>query len=71
VLPGPRTPPAPPDDSERTQSFDTQGVPPGYVNIHTPLASTRFFNLDTYAKDRLRDQDCIPDLLIDEGLSTG
>jgi len=69
--PRPGTPPAPPDDSEITQSSETEGVPPGYVYIHTPLPSTRYFNLDQYAKDRMRDTDFIPDLLTDEGPSTG
>jgi len=67
----PRTPPAPPDDSERTQSSETDGVPPGYVYIHTPLRSARFINLDPYAKDYMRNNDFIPDLLTDEGLSAG
>jgi len=69
--PRPGTPSAPPDDSERTQPSETEGVPPGYVYIHTPHPSTRFFNLDPYAKDRLRDKDFIPVLLTDEGPSTG
>jgi len=67
----PGTPPAPPDDGERTQSSATEGVPPGYVYIHTPLPSARFFNPDPYAKDHMRDKDFIPDLLTDEGPSTG
>ena len=67
----PGTPPAPPDDSERTQSSETEGVPPGNVYIHTPFPSTRFLNHDPYAKDHMRDKDLIPDLLTDEGPSTG
>jgi len=69
--PRPRTPPAPPDDSERTQSSGTEGVPPGYLYIHTPLPSARFFNLDSYTKNRMHNKDFIPDLLTDEGPSTG
>ena len=38
--PRPGTPPAPPDDSEGNQSAETEGEPPGYVYIHTPLPST-------------------------------
>jgi len=64
-------PPAPPDDIERTQSPTTEGVPPGYVYVHTPLPCARLFNLDWYAKDRMHDKDFIPDLLTDEGPSTG
>jgi len=62
---------APPGDSERSQSSETGGVPPGYVYIYTSLPSTQSFNLDPYAKDRKRDKDFIPDLLTDEGPSTG
>jgi len=69
--PRPGTPPAPPDDGERTQSSETEGVPPRYVYIHTPLATARFFNVDLYCKDRMCDKNSIPDLLRDEGPSTG
>jgi len=41
------------------------------VSIHTPLPSAQFFNLDEYAKDHKRDEDFNPDLLTDEGTSTG
>jgi len=66
----PGKPLAPPDNSDRTQSPETEGVPPGYLYIHTPLPSARFSNPVPYAKDRMRDKDCIPDLLTDEGPST-
>jgi len=64
-------PPAPPDDSEITQSSETQGVSPRYVYIHSPLPCARFFNLDSYGKDLMRDKDFILDLLTDEGPFTG
>jgi len=57
----------PPDDSEMTQSTETEGVPPGYLYIHSPLPCARLFNLDLYAKDLMRDKDLIPDLPTDEG----
>jgi len=63
--------PARPDDTEKTQSSEREGVPPGDVYIRTPLPSRRFSNLDPYAKDRMRDKDLIPDLLTAEGPSTG
>jgi len=69
--PRPKTPLAPPDASERTQSSETEGGPPGYVYIHTPLPSARFFTLGPHAYERMRDKDFIPDLLTDEGPSTG
>jgi len=67
----PGTPPVLPDDSERTQCSKTEGVPLGYVYIHTPLHSDGFLNHNPYAKDRMGDTDCIPDLLTDKGPSTG
>jgi len=39
--------------------------------LHTPLPSARFFILDPSAKDHMHDKDVIPDLLTDEGPSTG
>jgi len=69
--PRPRTPPAPPDESERTQGWETERLPPGYVYIHTLLPSIWLFNLDPYAKDWMRDKDFIPDLVTDDGPSTG
>jgi len=69
--PRPGTLPAPPDDRETLQSSETEGMPPGYVYIHTLLPSPQFSNLDPYAKDHLHDIDFIPDLLTDEGPSTG
>jgi len=69
--PRPRTPPVPPDDSMRTQRSETEGVPPAFVYIHTPPPSTQFLNFDPYAKDRMHDKYIIPDLLTDDGPSTG
>jgi len=62
---------APPDETESTESSKPDGLPPGYVYIHTPLHSARFFNRDPYANDPMRNEDFIPDLLTDEGPSTG
>ena len=67
----PGLPRAAPDDSERTHLSKTEGVPPGYMYIHTPLPSARVFNPDQHDKDCMRDKDFIPDLLTDEGPSTG
>ena len=67
----PRTPAVPPGDSDRSQSSETEGVPPRYVYIHSPFHSTQFLNFDLYAKDRKRDNDWIRDFLTDEGTSTG
>jgi len=74
--PGPATSPpgmpcVPPGGNQSAQNSEVKGVPPGYVYIHTPLPNAQFLNLDAYAKDCKRDKDFIPDLLTDEGTSTG
>jgi len=65
------TPPVPPSNNEAAHLSEIEGVPPGYVYIHTPLPSARFFNQDAYAKDRKRENDFDPDLLTDEETSAG
>ena len=69
--PSPTMPPAPPGGNEGTPSSEIEGVPPGYVYIHTSLPNSQIFNLDAYAKDCKRNKDFIPDLLTDEATSTG
>jgi hypothetical protein len=61
-------PPAPSDDRDLSKP---EGVPSGYVNIHTLLPSAQFFNLHPYAKDRMCDNDFIPDLLTCDDPSAG
>jgi len=70
ALPPPGTPPVAAAKNERAQSYEIEGVPPGYVYIRTPLPNAQFFNLDAYSKNRKRDKDSIPDLLTDERTST-
>jgi len=67
----PETPPVPPGNNEAAHISEIEGVPPRYMFIHSPLPSAQFSNLDTNAKDRKRDKDFNPDLLTDEGTSTG
>jgi len=67
----PETPPLPPGNNEAVHLSQIEGVPPGDVYIHTPPPSAQFFNLDAYAKDHKCDKDFNPDLLTDEGISTG
>jgi len=67
----PRMPPRPPGDDQRGHASESEGLPPRYAYIHTPLHSTQLFNLGVYAKDRERNEDFIPDLLTNEGTSTG
>ena len=71
VTPPPGMPPVPPRDNDGAKHSAMDCVPPGYVYIHTPLPNAQFLNLDAFAKDWKRDEDCIPDLLTDEGTSTG
>ena len=42
----------PPRKEEGAHPSETEGVPPGYVYIHTPLPCAQFSNHDAYAKDR-------------------
>jgi len=67
----PGMPPGPPGYNEGAQNSKIEGVPPGYVNIHTPLPSAQFCTLDAYAKDRKCNNDFIPDLLTDKDTHTG
>jgi len=69
--PPPEMPLVPPGNNEAAQVSEIEGVPPGYVYIHTPLSRAQFFNHDAYAKDCKRDKDVNPDLLTDKGTSTG
>jgi len=63
--------PVPPSDNEVVDLSEIEGVPPGYVYIHTPLPSAQFFNHDASAKDCKCGKDFDPDLLTDEETSTG
>jgi len=65
------TPPAPPGDTEAVQGFQFNSVPPRYVYMHTPLASTQWFNLDAYTKNRKHDKDFVPNLLHGVEVFTG
>jgi len=61
----------PPGDNEAAHKSEIEGVPPGYVYIHTHLPSAQFFNHDYNAKVRKRNKDFNQDLLTDKGTSTG
>jgi len=67
----PRMPPAPPGDSEETESAEIDGMPSSCVYIHSPLPNIQFFNLNAYARNSKRDKDFISDLLAADGSSTG
>jgi len=67
----PKTPSIPPGNNEGAHLSEIKGAPPGFVYIHTPLPSAQCFNFDAYAKHWKCDTDCNPDLLTEEGTSTG
>jgi len=69
--PPPGTPPVPPGDYHGSQSSQIAILPARYVYIPTLLPSTLRFNQDASTKDSEQDEDFIPDLLTDEGTSTG
>jgi len=67
----PHAPLVPPVINDEAHISEIEGVPPGYMYIHTPFPSSKFLHLDAYAKDLKHDKDFDPDLLTDEGTSTG
>jgi len=67
----PDAPLVPPGNNRVAHLSKIEGVPSGYMHIHTPLHSAEFFNQDAYAKHMKRDKDFDPDLLTDVGTSTG
>jgi len=46
-------------------------VPPGYVNMHTPLSNIQCVNNNAYAKDCRQNEDYVPDLITDDVTSAG
>ena len=69
--PPPGKPPAPSGDKNCAQSSKIINLPAGYEYTHTSLPGAQFFNHDTFAEDSKHDEDCIPDLRNDEGISSG
>jgi len=69
--PPPGMPPAPLGHNEGAQCSQMDTLPPGYVYSHTALPSTQIFDLDAFAQDSQDNIDYNPDMLTDEGSSTG
>ena len=69
--PLPRTPLAPPTDTEGARSPYINNVPLWYAYAHASLPNPQFFNLDAYAMDSKHDTDFHPHWQMDEGTSTG
>jgi len=67
----PRTPPAPPGDNEGAQSSQINNLPLGYVYSHARVPSKQCFKLDAYAQDSQPNTHYNPDMLTDEGTSSG
>jgi hypothetical protein len=63
--------PAPSSDNQGAKQSQIDIVPPGYPSIHAALPNAQFFHLDAYSMDRQLEKDCNPDMLTDEGTSTG
>jgi len=62
---------APPGENQGAQRSQTVSLPAIYSYLHAPLPNVQCFNHDAYAKDSKHDKDSIPDLLTEEGTSTG
>ena len=67
----PKTPLVPPCSNEAAHISEIKGEPPGDMYIHTPIPGAQCLNLEAYAMDRKRDKHFDPDLLTDEGTSSG
>jgi len=59
----PRTPLAPPGDTDETECYEIDGMPSRCVYIHSLHPNTQFFNHNACAKYCKRNQDFIPDWL--------
>jgi len=64
-------PPAPTSNKSRAQSSQINNLPAGYVYSHTLVPCAEFFTFNAYAQDSQHDTDFDPDMLTDEGTSTG
>ena len=65
------TSPAPQADSEGDCRSQVDSLPAGYVYLYAAHPNTEFFNLHAYAMDSKHNEGYNPDLLTDEGISTG
>jgi hypothetical protein len=67
----PRTSSLPPGGNLGGHTSEIEVVPPCYLYIHNALHCAELFNHDESPKDRNRDRHFNPDMLTDEGSSTG
>jgi len=69
--PLPGTPPGPHGEQEGAKRSQIDNLPPRYVYSHSPFPSAQFVKLDAYVQDSQHDKDHNPDMLTDQGSSTG
>ena len=67
----PSMPPAPTSNNARAQLSQMVYLPAGYAYSHTSLPCAESFTLDASAQNSQHDTDFDPDMLTDEGTSTG
>jgi len=67
----PEIAPDPPGNDSGAQHSQIVNLLAGYTYWHTSLPSAEFFTLDASAQDSQHDTDCDPEMLTDEGTSTG
>jgi len=71
MLTVPRTPPAPPGDNAGALVSQLVYFPAGDMYPHSSLPCTELVTLDAYAQDSHHHTDFDPDMLSDEGTSSG
>jgi len=71
TTPLPGTPPAPPNNIARALCSQIVDVLAGYAYSHTSLPCAELCTLDSYTQDSQHNADFDPDILTDEGTSTG
>jgi len=64
-------PTAPTGITSEAQRSQIDNFPAGYVYSHTSHTCAEFLKVDAYAQDSQYDADFNPDMLTDEGISTG
>ena len=69
--PLPETQPAVTANNSRDQHSQIVNLPVGYAHSHTSFPCAEFFTLDESAQDSQHNTDFDPDMLTDEGTSTG
>jgi hypothetical protein len=71
MSPLPGTPPASTGSTSRAQCQNLVNLPDGYAYSHTSYPCAESTTLDTSAQDSMHNTDFYPDMLPDEGASTG